>query len=187
MSNKYYLVWKDEKCNGKNPEWIYMNGKTFYRFLEKPENKHRFFITLDNRICEDADTIIIECTEEEYKRWRIEKHREEYLDKCKNEYCSYSISTDTIPFVDRLVDESVNIEDDFIRVVKNQLLKEFLASLNKKEKDLINLLYVKNDGLSELKISKKTGIPRKTLNDRKLKIREKLRNFYAKNGFCSDI
>lgn len=59
MSKKYYLVWKDATCNGVNPEWIFMTGKDFYKFIKKTENKNRNFMTLDDRVCKDADIITI--------------------------------------------------------------------------------------------------------------------------------
>ena len=188
MSKKYYLVWKDETCNGVNPEWIFMTGKDFYKFIRKPENKKRYFMTLDDRVCKDADIITMECTKEKYQEWRVKKHHEEYLDKFEREYKFISINSyipdsESMTYEEVIADECVDIEDDLMRVVKNQLLKEFFEGLSEKEKILINVLYIENNGKNEFEIAKEKGIAQQTLNNRKLALRKKLKNFLGKNGF----
>ena len=188
MSKKYYLIWKDASCNGINPEWIFMTGKDFYNFIKKPENKNRYFITLDDRVCRDADIITMECTEEKYKEWRIQKNHEDYLDRFENErefisINSYIPDSESMTYEEVIADESVDIEDDLMRVVKNQLLKEFFTNLSSDEKELIKCLYIENTGMNESEIAVVIGLPQKTLNNRKLNLRKKLKNFLAKNGF----
>lgn len=188
MSKKYYLVWKDETCNGVNPEWIFMTGKDFYKFIRKPENKKRYFMTLDDRICKDADIITMECTKEKYQEWRAEKHHEEYLDKFEREHKFISINSyvpdsESMTYEEVIADESVDIEDDLMRVAKNQLLKVFFHNLKSDELELIKRLYIENNGMNESEIAIEMGLPQKTLNNRKLNLRKKLKNFLAKNGF----
>lgn len=188
MSKKYYLIWKDVNCNGVNPEWVFMTGKDFYKFIKNPENKNRYFMTLDDRVCKDADIITMECTRESYKEWRIQKNHEDYLDRFENErefisINSYIPDSETMTYEEVIADESVDIEDDLMRVVKNQLLKEFFEKLSEKEKNLINILFIENDGKNEFEIAKEKGIAQQTLNNRKLALRKKLKNFLGKNGF----
>lgn len=188
MSKKYYLFWKDANCNGVNPEWIFMTGKDFYNFIKKPENKNRYFMTLDDRVCRDADIITMECTEEKYKEWRIQKNHEDYLDRFENEHefisiNSYIPDSESMTYEEVIADESVDIEDDLMRVVKNQLLKVFFEGLSEKEKTLINILYIENNGKNEFAIAKENGIAQQTLNNQKLALRKKLKNFLGKNGF----
>jgi hypothetical protein len=64
MANKYF-VWKDANCNGVNPEWIEMDGRTFYAFTKDPANKDRRFVRLGNEVCEEADIIYLEATYEQ--------------------------------------------------------------------------------------------------------------------------
>lgn len=187
MANKY-LLWKDPNCNGVNPEWISMNGKEFYNFIKRPENKTRHFMVLDNRICENADIITMECTLEDYRKWRVQKNHERYLDRFNAgitfvSTSSYIDEKNEITYDEILADETVNIEEGLIRVVKNQLLNDFFESLTKKEKELIDFLYIENAGLSEREICRRFNIPQKTLNCRKIKIKEKFKNFFAQNGF----
>lgn len=188
MSKKYYIAWKDTTCNGINPEWIFMTGKDFYKFIQKPENKNRYFITLDDRVCSDADIITMECTEERYLEWRAQKNHEDYLDRYERErgfisMSSYITDSESMTYEEVIADESVNIEDDLMRVVKNQLLKEFFSGLSFKEAELIRCLYIENKGMNEQEVAIIMGLPQKTLNNRKLVLRKKLKNFLAKNGF----
>lgn len=188
MNKKTYLVWKNPNCNGINPEWVSMNGKEFFQFIKKAENKKRYFMCLDNRVCEDADIITMECTLEIYKEWRIQQNHERYLDRFKEgrileSMSSYIDETQDITFEEIVADETVDIEDDLIRVVKNQLLKNLFEGLTNKEKELIHFLYIENDGLSEREICRRFNIPQKTLNCRKIKVKEKLKKFLAQNGF----
>lgn len=186
MAKKYYR-WKDENCNGLNPEWVEMTGTEFYAFTKNPENQTRYFMVLDNRICEDADIITMECTYEKYKEWKTQKNREEYLDRYaigRNSVSLFSEIEDTeLTYEEIIADETVDIEEALFWVIKQNLLKAFFKDLRKKEKDLLRLLYFENKDLNELEICKKYGIPQKTLNNRKLSIRKKLKNFLAKNGF----
>ena len=145
-------------------------------------------MTLDDRVCKDADIITMECTRESYKEWRIQKNHEDYLDRYEQErefisINSYIPDSESMTYEEVIADESVDIEEDLMRVVKNQLLKAFFEGLSEKEKILINNLFIENEGLTELEISKKIGIPRQTLNHQKINLRKKLKNFLSKNGF----
>ena len=119
---------------------------------------------------------------------RLKPFNERYLDKFSKgrtfiSTSSYIDETNEITYDEILADETINIEDNLIRVLKNQLSKDFFEGLTKKEKELIDFLYIENDGLSEREICRKFNIPQKTLNCRKIKIREKLKKFFAQNGF----
>lgn len=185
---KKYLVWKDRNCNGINPEWIEMTGEEFYAFISKDENKKRRFIVLNNRICEDADVIIMEANEEQYRKNKGERNHEEYLDRCAKQISTVSLSEplyegEELYYEDIIADETVNVEDDCIRFQGIQLLREFFMQLTDKEKDLLHLLYVENHGVKECIVARKIGVPKQSLNIKKIKIRKKLKIFLGQNGF----
>lgn len=188
MSRKYYLAWKNAACNGVNPEWIFMTGKEFYSFIKKPENKNRYFITLDNRVCTDEDIITMECTKEKYQEWRVQKNHEAYLDKFKREHeCisinSYIPDSETMTYEEVITDDSVDVEDDLMRIAKNKLMKDFFETLQPEEKAVIKHLYIENTALNETEVAIKIGIPRQTLNHKKINLRKKLKTFLSRNGF----
>ena len=188
MSKKYYIAWKDATCNGVNPEWIFMTGKDFYKFIKKPENKNRYFMTLDDRVCNDADIITMECTKERYLEWRVQKNHENYLDKYEREHefvsmSSYISDAEAITYEEVLADENVDVEDEVVNLVKIHLLDSFFGGLSEDDRELLNQLYIENEGLTEREICRRLNIPQKTINNRKLAIRKKIKKFLAQNGF----
>ena len=131
---KKYLVWKDRNCNGINPEWIEMTGEEFYAFISKDENKKRRFIVLNNRICEDADVIIMEANEEEFLRFQKEYDHAKYLYRFEKQVSFISLSEplsegEELCYADIIADETVNVEEDCVRLQKNKLLKEYFLKV----------------------------------------------------------
>jgi len=68
---KLFFRWKDENCNGINPEWVEMTGKEFLDFKRNPKNKHRKFAEYIDEYQESA-TIVMEVTQDTYNRWHCE-------------------------------------------------------------------------------------------------------------------
>lgn len=185
---KKYLVWKDRNCNGINPEWIEMTGEEFYAFISKAENKKRRFIVLNNRICEDADVIIMEANEEEYRKNKRKRNHEEYLDRYESQILFVSLSApvygdDSLCYEDILADDAESAEEKIVHQDRTHLLREFFSQLTDEEKSLLKLLYVQNVGVSEHSIARNNGLNRRQLNRSKQKIRKKLQIFLSQNGF----
>lgn len=185
---KQYLVWKNPDCNGLNPDWIELCGRDFYQFIRLPENRIRRFIILNNRVCKDATTIVIEANEVMFKKWESEHNHEKYLDKYYAEAKVVSLDSlitnnEDICFADLMIDTNTDIEYDIIRLQRQSLLEDFFDELSAEETELLNMLYINNPGLSESRIAEQIGTPRQTLNNQKLKIREKLKNYLGRNGF----
>ena len=70
-------------------------------------------------------------------------------------------------------DEDSNVEDIVIKAIMIQKLKENVELLNHDEIEMINALFYK--GYTEREYAKITGIPQKTINDRKLRTLRKLK------------
>lgn len=70
-------------------------------------------------------------------------------------------------------DEDSNVEDIVIKTIMIQKLKENVELLNHDEIEMINALFYK--GYTEREYAKITGIPQKTINDRKLRTLRKLK------------
>lgn len=68
-------------------------------------------------------------------------------------------------------------EDALIQKTEYETLYSYLALLNKSEYALIHALYFKN--MTEREYSEKSGIPQKTINDRKKRILRKLKNYFS--------
>ncbi len=184
MSKKYF-IWKDRNCNGVNPEWIELSGSEFYQFINRPENKMRRFQILDNRIDKEADIIVLEVTESQFKKWKSERNHETYLDNFSKNYSTVSMSDslteeDDLTVEDIIPDLTADVEDKVIRKAEKQAVKQAFESLTNEEKQLIKKLYVKSKGKTESYIARANKIPQKTLNNRKLKIRKNLKKYLAK-------
>lgn len=73
-----------------------------------------------------------------------------------------------------LADPNNNIEEEVIHNILMEKLRMALDKLSDEELMLIDLLYTQMK--SEREISKLTGIPQKSVNNRKKRLLEKLRN-----------
>ena len=73
---------------------------------------------------------------------------------------------------------SPTVEEVVIQNIMIEKLNKSLVLLNQSEMDLINALFYA--GYSEREWASKTGIPQKTINDRKRRILDKLKNLLEK-------
>lgn len=73
----------------------------------------------------------------------------------------------------QFVDEATNVEDIVIKSVMNEKLKEGLSLLGTDEFEMIRALFY--EGQTEREYAKRTGIPQRTINDRKKRILSKLK------------
>ena len=117
----------------------------------------------------------VKVSEEVYKAyWKITEH-EKYLIKkdWKNNVIPFSALDYDGHFVDNIVDESIDIEK--IVEVKMQIeeLNKALAILTKKERELIEAIFYKEESLRS--IGKKEKVSYQAIGKRRDKILEKLR------------
>lgn len=119
---KFYYRWKDESCNGVNPEWVEMTGKEFIDFRRNPKNKHRRFVRYIDDYSE-APIIILETTKQKYDEWNREHLDEIYKSKVKKESKKKLVSldleiegtdSDVMSLHDVIADERVDVERDAI-------------------------------------------------------------------------
>jgi RNA polymerase sigma factor (sigma-70 family) len=78
-------------------------------------------------------------------------------------------------------DEGVSIEDAVIRAFMADKLYEALGSLPERERELIEALFFSNggNGMTERDYAAVSGIPQKTINDRKKRILAKLKKLFG--------
>ena len=117
----------------------------------------------------------VKVSEEVYKAyWKITEH-EKYLIKkdWKNNVIPFSALDYDGHFVDNIIDERVDLEK--IVEVKMQIeeLNKALATLTKKEKELIEAIFYKEESLRS--IGKKEKVSYQAIGKRRDKILEKLR------------
>ena len=117
----------------------------------------------------------IPVSEEVYKAyWKITEH-EKYLYRKDREHCVLPFSSFDYDghFVDNIIDERIDLEK--IVEVKMQIeeLNKALATLTKKERELIEAICYKEESLRS--ISKKEKVSYQAIGKRRDKILEKLR------------
>lgn len=178
---KQYFVWKDPNCNGINPEWVQLSGREFYMFANAKENRGRYFVTLDDGGCEEANILVLEATNAVYKNWHTENKAATRLRKKNAPYEGLTISLDELnpSYEDMTYHETIamdqpEVADIVIHGCNLNQLHHFLASLSDEEMELINALYLKNqENRSERAIAKEMGIAHMTLVNRRKKIFKK--------------
>lgn len=120
--------------------------------------------------------MLMEVSKDFYKDFYKDKRRQKYLRElsAKNGDISYDmLTTDEFNGEDVLIDSSIDVAELVENIIMLEKLKQCLSSLNAEEQNLINALFFRN--LSEREWSAETGIPQKTINDRKRRILAKLK------------
>ena len=79
--------------------------------------------------------------------------------------------------IETISDENVDCEKEIERKQMIAALHKVLDSLKPEEYELIYNLYLAEEPISESQYSKNKGIPRKTINNRKLVILKKMKSF----------
>lgn len=108
-----------------------------------------------------------------YRMRRREKHLEE-KDARHGTVLYSSMDTDEITGEDAIPDlKSPKVEDVVLDRLMYQLLHHCIIQLSKQEQELIEVLFFQ--GKSEREWSAESGIPQKTINDRRHKVITKLK------------
>jgi DNA-directed RNA polymerase sigma subunit (sigma70/sigma32) len=127
------------------------------------------------------DGQLIEVSEKIYTEYHRMERRERYLeerDRTHGKFLYSDMNTAEITGEEMIPDlEAISVEDNAINRALVKQLCECLRLLTNDERELIDTLFFSNDGegVSERDYSAKSGIPQKTINDRKRKIFDKLK------------
>lgn len=128
----------------------------------------KFFIPLHG--------MLMEVTEETYRDFYKAGRRQKYIDERSVENGDFSydmLTTDDFNGEDILIDTSQEIDEAVVHKIMLDKLRDSLVLLSDDEQKLINALFFRN--FSEREWSAETGIPQKTINDRKRRILIKLK------------
>ena len=195
---KVFYRWKD----ANDHTWVEMTGKEYYKFKYSDEAKDRFFIAEVDPYFE-ADTIVHEATEEEFKKWDSERQQYWQLRKDirdSSESNGEKSHRRKMPLISNVIsldtkidgdddDESISLHDivaDPDSLFENDLIfkhwvHEMVSTLLPEEQKVINTKFFStNRELSDLEVSKILNVPRKTINNWKLSAFEKISKLMAK-------
>jgi len=172
-----YLVWKNPSCDGINPDWLEITGRAFYALVNSPEGKKRHFIKLDSS-SEDDGRIVLEATENEYRKWRKEQHRREYLRNVDPGYTQISYhaleAEDCCHGEELLADPESEFENSSTDGILLESLAAAVKTLPANEMRLVDMVYRDEKSLSE--IGELLGITKQAVFKRLNKILTKLKN-----------
>ena len=182
MAKKYYR-WKDENCNGINPEWVEMTGTEFLAFKRKPENKHRRFIEYIDEFLE-TDTIVLEATRQKYNEWHsVDSNRKRnIIAYIEMGYTTVSMDEEIdeqeeITLHEAVADKSVDVEESAILSYRIDKMHEAIAMLSEDEADLIYALYLNKPNMTERSYARQKGVSGVAIHKKKVIILEKMREF----------
>ena len=113
-----------------------------------------------------------------YKERRREKYLREEAQLAGGVISLNAIDSDELDGVGVVVDTSEPLDEKIMRKIMIEKLPEAIATLNDEEKELIKQVYFNH--ISEREISRRTGTPLTTVNNRKKKALKKLFAFFEK-------
>lgn len=163
--------------------WTRLTGQALYDFLQTERGKKTYFFvdTDDNGVA-----IGVEITNKDQQLvFETDKRRRRYVSESQKESGYITVSFDYFETEDGtstgdevIPNDDDSIEDDVLRRIDIETLRRALETLSEDEYALIRVLYLQKKPMTERELSRKTGIPQKTINDRKARILKKLKSFF---------
>lgn len=176
-----FLVKKNPMSVRNGPQWITLNLEQFKTFLKTKEAKGRFFLKIEDDLGGEAPRIYCEVDEEKKKEMLKEQRHSQYINDMKKKYGYQTVSfqcMDENSDDECAGEEVLTYNDDFVdNVVENIYLEKLFEKLTEEEKWLLQELALSEEKQSVRTLSKKTGIPRTTLDYRKRELFKKIKNF----------
>lgn len=131
--------------------------------------KKKYYIRIEKNL--------IEVSEEIYRCYHQMGRHERYLtekEKAHNVLQYSNFDTDELLGEEMIPDfQSTSVEDHATTHILSERLHQCITLLPKSEQRLLQAIY--GDGMSEHQLSRKIGIPQKTINNRKRQILAKLK------------
>jgi len=143
------------------------------RIESDPSYKSRRFIPMHG--------MLLEVQEKDYKEFYRAIRRQKYLQEESvrvNEVSYNALDTDEMSGEETIVDPSPLPDAVVVDRLMLETLRLCMDRLNERDRDLLTALYF--DGKTEREVSEETGIPQKTLNDRRHRALERLREIMKK-------
>ena len=177
-----YLVWKDRSCNGINPAWQEITGQEFLALVRSPESNERYFVKLFSESTDGRDgCFVMESTKTEYLKWKKEKRHREYLRDSNPGYTQISYhaleSNDSYYGEELLRDENCDVEAKCFAKFEVEAIRTAIAKLDDDERQIIEYFYLSENRGTVRGYEKLTGIPKSTVNRRRVAVLLKLKKF----------
>ena len=150
-------------------EYKQITGKEFYSLVSTEEGKRRRFIRMAGDDQSDVPTIVIEATEEQYRKWRREYDAERYKTH-KQEYSEVSYE-----WVREEIEEPEGGTDPQEYVIVREIadrIREVYRELDDKDKQIFSMRFIQSQAVPTTKIAKELGMTRTSVSRRVKKIQE---------------
>lgn len=172
--HKRYFRKKDPHRKAGETEWIEMTGKEYYCFVRVLENRGRWFIDMGN--------VVLECTKDEYRKYKAEDDHSSYILKQENDWSTYSLESiagETDLSSERLlVDLTQDVERDALYSLMKQELYAAIQKLPASDYWVISELFLSETRKTVRQLSAESGIPVMTLQNRKSRILRSLKKYF---------
>lgn len=183
MKNKIYLVSDTKATETLEAEkrLTEISGGEFYELVTALDGNRRHFIRLTDDIDFECAEIFAEVSHEEYIKWKKEYNRHIYVRNLRMQYEEVSFD-EALIFLrqypqkeksnEAAPEEAAEMKDEL------SLLTDAFSSLSREEKELIYLLYLCEEPLTEKQAATALHITQQAVNKRKKKILEKMKSFW---------
>lgn len=144
---------------------------------KKLKEKRRKYDTYKNKKFIQVDDKLLEVSQREYETFNKEEQRIKYIARAdkKLQIISYDNEDENgTVLINTIKDTSCDIENEIERMIEIEQLKKALLQLSNEEYELIKALFYEEKTVREY--AERKGIPFTTIQSRKNKIIEKLKN-----------
>ena len=174
---RLYLRKTEPYDQNPNSDWIMMTGKEFYRFINSPEGRNRYFIMWDD--------LVIEASREQCSDWLSEQAHCGYLRQHENGWNTISLYSDLAQEgtegEELIPDPAVDVELSAIANIRRNALLAALRHLDHQSFYLIYSLYLACHPKTERELATEVGISQQAIHRRKEKILRKLKFLVVKS------
>lgn len=175
---RQYLRKAEPYDQNPNSDWVMMTGIEFYRFINSPEGKGRYFIKWDD--------LVIEASKAQYDDWLREEKHSRYLRSHESEWETLSLYTDLSQEgkngEELIPDPSTDVELQAMDHVQREALTAALHQLDCSSFYLIYSLYLASSKKTEGELAVEIGVSQPAVHRRKEKILSNLKFLVIKSG-----
>lgn len=167
----------------KKRRFIKLTGKSAYDFLRSEAGRGKQFYKTSTKE-ENGEKIFVEVSAEKIKSIRSEQRRRQYVSERdrqseKSIVSIYGIETedDAVTGEEVISSDEESVEETAIRNIELEHLHYAIQSLSKEEFELVQMLYLSSNPMTERQIADVIGISQQAVNKRKLSVIKKLKAF----------
>ena len=175
MKKVSYWVKKDPNCKKEDIEWIQMDGKSFYDFLNSEAAKGRWFIHLTDG--DDGGELFLETTYEEYQDWKQEHDAAHYRCLVNEDFRPLSLDAQMTgggTLYDLVAADSPDVEELAMSDILQEQLAAAVETLPEGERRLLHLLYLDGQARTEAEVGAILGVSQQAVHSHRTRVLKKI-------------